>query len=231
MEKSKNTLQTLDRGLQALSIIAQQDSGISIAELAARLEVHRAIAYRIVTTLEDHFLISRGADGVIRLGAGATLLAARFEPRLRAVAQQPLFDLAKQSQASAFISVTQGNECMVIMVADPEESLMRVGYRIGSRHPLHQGAAGIAILSGRKAHPEDSEAVIQGRELGYSLTHGQLQPGAIGVASPISRPHNQHFFEACVGVVALNSLDLDIATQAVPEAAAIISQLLGAATA
>ncbi|WP_256562614.1 MULTISPECIES: hypothetical protein [unclassified Pseudomonas] len=137
--------------------------------------------------------------------------------------------LARQAQASAFISVTQGNECMVIMVADPAESMMRVGYRIGSRHPLDQGAAGIAILSGRKALPNDSEAVIQARELGYSLTRGQLQPGAIGVASPISCPHDQHSFEACVGVVALNSLDLDIATQAVPRTAAIITQLLGAA--
>ena len=54
-----NTLQTLDRGLQVLALIATRAGGWSIAELAAELDVHRAIAYRLVATLEQHGLIAR----------------------------------------------------------------------------------------------------------------------------------------------------------------------------
>lgn len=56
---ANNTLQTLDRGLKALEIVSEHSDGISIADLAERLDIHRAIAYRIVTTLASHGLITR----------------------------------------------------------------------------------------------------------------------------------------------------------------------------
>ncbi|HEV7787535.1 MAG TPA: helix-turn-helix domain-containing protein, partial [Pseudonocardia sp.] len=47
-----STLQTLDRGLSVLELVSQRPAGVSVAELAAALDVHRAICYRIVATLE-----------------------------------------------------------------------------------------------------------------------------------------------------------------------------------
>ncbi|MCB2035236.1 MAG: helix-turn-helix domain-containing protein, partial [Ottowia sp.] len=63
-----NTLQTLDRGLQALDVICQLAQGITVAELAAALQVNRAIAYRLVNTLELHGLVARAAGGRIVAG-------------------------------------------------------------------------------------------------------------------------------------------------------------------
>ncbi|MDZ7853894.1 MAG: helix-turn-helix domain-containing protein [Halomonas sp.] len=222
-----STLQTLDRGLTALEIIAERAEGLSVAELAERLEVHRAIAYRIVTTLEQHDLVARGADGRLRLGAGVALLAGHFEPQLRRVAQPLLEDLAGQTGATAFISVAQGEEAVVILVAEPEGGLLRVGYRVGSRHPLSLGAAGIAILAGRPPHPADSDAVREARGLGYSLTRGQLQRGAVGVASPIVGADLHRGVEACVGVVAMEDLETREAAQAVMTCARQLAELAG----
>lgn len=221
------TLQTLDRGLTALEIIAERAEGLSVAELAERLEVHRAIAYRIVATLEQHGLVARGAEGGLRLGAGAALLAARFEPQLRRVAQPLLEALARETRATAFISVAQGEEAVVILVAEPEEGLLRVGYRVGSRHPLSLGAAGIAILAGREPRPEDGEAVRQARIDGYSLTRGQLQRGAVGVASAIPVPRLGSGLEACVGVVAMDDLETERAAAAVMACARRLGELVG----
>lgn len=209
------TLQTLDRGLKALEIIAEQDGGLSVAELAEQLGVHRAIAYRIVATLEGHGLVVRRTEGGLRLGAKIALLAGHFEPQLRRSAQPFLERLAREAQATAFISVAEGEEAVVILVAEPDAGLLRVGYRVGSRHPLSCGAAGIAILAGRLPQPHESEAVRTARALGYSLTHGQLQRGAVGVASPIAAPHLQSSVEACVGVVAMEDLETDQATASV----------------
>lgn len=220
------TLQTLDRGLRALEIIAEHGEGLSVAELAERLEVHRAIAYRIVTTLEQHGLVARSAEGPLRLGAAISLLASRFEPQLRAVAQPLLQALARATQATAFVSVAQGQECVVILVAEPEEGLLRVGYRVGSRHPLTQGAAGIAILAGRAPHNDDSDAVRQARAEGYSLTRGQLQRGAVGVASPVATAQHHPGVEACVGVVAMDDLDIERATSEVKAYAERLAELI-----
>ncbi|MEX3007814.1 IclR family transcriptional regulator [Hoeflea sp. TYP-13] len=210
------TLQTLDRGISALQIIAARRDGVGVATLAEELGVDRAIAYRIAATLEERALISRTAGGRLILGVGVLELATQFGPQLRIIAQPILSDLARRTSATAFISVASGEECAALSVAEPDEGLLRVGYRVGSRHPIDRGAAGIAILAGRKELPDDSDAVKESRRLGFSVTRGELQPGAVGVASPILPDGRQvASFEASVGVVAMEDLDVDTASVAV----------------
>ena len=214
--KHSNTLQTLDRGLHALAIISQQEDGISIADLAVRLGVHRAIGYRLITTLEAHGLVARNADGQVYLGVGLLTLASRFEPQLRSLARRLLHQLAEDTRAAAFVSVPQGEDCVAIMVAEPEGGVLRVAYRVGSRHPLTLGAAGIAILAGRPERPGEPDAVREARSNGFSVTRSELQRGAIGVASPVRGVRQASLgFEASLGVVALDGLDISHATASV----------------
>ncbi len=224
---SKSTLQTLDRGLQALDVIGGRGGGIAIAELAGALDVHRTIAYRIVATLEAHGLVARKEDGQIYLGVGLLRLASGFQPHLRARAQPLLDDLANATAATAFISLAEGDDCAALMEAEPDSGVLRVGYRVGSRHPLTIGAAGIAILAGRPARADDSDAVIEARAAGYSVSRGELQAGAVGVASPIfSGARHRPDFEASVGVVALADLDIERSRRAVTSCAAELARLL-----
>ena len=225
--REANTLQTLDRGLQALTIISQQEGGLSVADLAVQLGVHRAITYRLVKTLEVHSLLVRGADGQFFLGAGLLMLAARFEPQLRSIAHPLLYELAQETRAASFLSMAQGQECVAIMVAEPEGGVLRVTYRVGSRHPLSLGAAGIAILAGRPEHPGEPDAVREARRNGFSLTRSHLQRGAVGVASPVQgEASGQLGFEASLGVVALGDLDIARATAAVVACARRLAALI-----
>jgi DNA-binding IclR family transcriptional regulator len=227
-EKPSNTLQTLHRGLQALSIISTHEGGISVAELAARLDVHRAIAYRLAATLELHGLVTRSPDGQLRLGVGILTLAERYSPQLRILARPVLRRLAEQTRATAFLSVAEGDECVAILVCEPEDTVLRVAYRVGSRHSLKSGAAGIAILSARPPRDGEAEAVAQARRDGYSLTRGHLQKGAVGVASPIRRLADRSTgIEASVGVVALDDLDVETATKAVTVCAQELAEAIG----
>lgn len=224
-----STLQTLDRGLRALDVVAQSTAGISVAELARELDVHRAICYRIVATLEAHGLVARTADGRIRLGVGAAVLASRFEPQFTGDVQPILHALADDTRATAFVSAAQGQNCVVIMVAEPEGTLLRVGYRVGTSHPLDRGAAGIAILAMRPEKPGDPEEVRQARLDGFSLTRGQLEHGAVGIATGIGMPAGVGTptgLERSVGVVAIDGLDTDRAAGSVRRAARDIERLI-----
>src|SRR4051812_42761605 len=49
--------QTLDRGLRALAALARHPDGLSVSELAAVLETHRAAVYRLLGPLGDHHLV------------------------------------------------------------------------------------------------------------------------------------------------------------------------------
>jgi DNA-binding IclR family transcriptional regulator len=201
------TLQTLDRGLKTLVQIARAPEGASVAEIASALGVHRAIAYRIVGTLEAHRMVRRARDGRIVLGVGVSSIAAQFMPQFRLLADPVLRELARATGATAFVAMAEGADCVAIMVEEPDGVPIRVGYRVGSRHPLERGAAGVAILAGRPARPDDLEPVRQARRDGYSLTRGQLQKGAVGLAVPIGRAF-QEGQEFCVGVVAMEDLDV-----------------------
>ena len=214
--KHPNTLQTLDRGLHALTVISQHEDGLSVGVLAELLGIHRAIGYRVVSTLEMHGLISRDQEGQLRLGTGLLTLASRFEPQLCSVARPLLHRLARDTGAAAFVSVPEGDECVAILVAEPEEGVLRIAYRIGSRHPLTISAAGIAILAGRPEQPGEADNVLKARCDGFSVTRDQLQQGAVGVATPVwVNDRASRGFEASMGVVAFGDLDLARAVPAV----------------
>lgn len=224
---ANDRLQTLERGLEALTLVARTPGGLKVGDLAARLGLHRAVAYRIVTTLAAQGMVRRREGGRIVLGAGAVQIGAQAGDDLRDLAGPVLEDLAERTGATAFLSRAEGEDCVVVQTAEPRNAFLNIHYRVGTRHPIHRGAAGIAILAARPERPDDPEEVRLAREQGYSLTRGQLHKGAVGLSSAVTLPgETQDGMAFSIGVVALEELDLDIATTAVPGAAQRLSESL-----
>ncbi len=190
------TAQTLDRGIRILTLAGAAPHGLTVAELAAELAVGRAVVYRLVATLERHGLVRRGADGRVRLWLGLLELAHDVQPHLRDIAVPRLRSLAEDIGATAHLTIADGGEALALAVAEPSWTDLHVAYRVGSRHPLGQGAAGRAILLGRD--PDSTDA--------YAATVGELQDGAYGVAAPIRGVPG---LQASVGVVAMRELQAD----------------------
>ncbi|WP_199178559.1 IclR family transcriptional regulator [Acidimangrovimonas sediminis] len=197
-------LQTLQRGMEAFRIVAAAPGGLSVAELAERLGLNRANVYRIVATLEADGFVAKGPGGRIRPGGAMLALAVGVDVQLRAVVGPALDRLAMEAAATAFLSIARGDDAEAVLVSESDAGLIRVGYRVGSRHPLARGAAGIAILAGRPAAPGEAPAIATARNEGVSVTRGELQRGAIGIAAPVRLAG----VEASVGVVALDDLEV-----------------------
>src|SRR6478752_3796262 len=182
------TSQTLDRGLRLLRLVADRGAaGITVTELARELGVGRPVVYRLVATLSDHALVRRSPDAKVRLGPGVLYFAAALHPALRQAAMPILRRLADAAGATAHFTIAEGGEALALCVVEPTWTAFHVGYRVGTRHRLDQGAAGRAILAGRQG------------EHSVVTTHGELQEGATGLAAPVlSLPT----LESSVGVVA-----------------------------
>jgi DNA-binding IclR family transcriptional regulator len=205
--------QALDRGLRLLALLADAERGLSVSELADGLGTSRAVVYRLVTALEAHAMVRRPADGRVRLGLGLLDLARRVLPELREAARGPLRELAERAGATAHLTVLDGGDALAVAVVEPSWTDFHVAYRVGTRHPVDRGAAGRAILLGRRPAVGDDVAV----------TAGELQPGAHGVAAPV---RDVPGLEASVGVVALAGLDAGRVGPAVVEAAAAVARRL-----
>lgn len=187
------TAQTLDRGLRLLHLVADAPGGLTVTEAATRLGVGRAVVYRLVGALADHGMVRRDSRGRLRLGVGVLHLARRAQPLLADAALPTLRGLAERIGATAHLTVAEGAEAVALAVVEPSWTAFHVAYRAGSRHPLERGAAGRAILAGRRG-------VVT-----PVVTSGELQPGAHGVAAPVLGVEG---LEASVGVVAMSPLDV-----------------------
>ncbi|MDO9378699.1 MAG: helix-turn-helix domain-containing protein [Nocardioidaceae bacterium] len=209
------TSQTLDRGVRLMLTVAEAPAGFSIAELAETLELNRTVVHRLVTTLVGHALVSRDAHGRVvagpaLLGLGQTVrpvLLARTTPLLRA--------LADDVGATAHLSVAEGDEVVAVVVVEPGWTDVHVAYRVGSRHRLDEAASGRAIVVGRGQSP-DPDA--------WTASHGEVQPGAHGIAAPLPREGG---LEASVGLVSLARLDEERVGPLVVMAAREVARALG----
>ncbi|WP_101523847.1 IclR family transcriptional regulator [Nocardioides houyundeii] len=209
------TSQTLDRGLRVLSVLAASPDGLTITALANRLGVNRTVVYRLVSTLEQHALVRRDAQGRLYVGLAVLHLAAAVQPVLRDLAVPVLRQLAETVGATAHLSVADGDEALALAVVEPSWTDFHVAYRVGSRHPLGQGAAGKAILLSRAGSTATR----------YAVTHGELQSGAHGLAAPVRGIQG---LDASVGIVTLGTpIDESVIAPRVLAAAEEVTARLG----
>lgn len=179
--------QTLARGLRALEIVAAAPEGLGVQEVADRLEVHRSIASRLLTTLADFRLLIRADDGRYRVGVGLVALASGVHGTLRAAAEPVMQALAEELGATISLLAVEGEEAVALSVIEPREAAWVLSFKTGSRHPLDRGSAGLALRMAGGARPGEPEQVATARRQGYAATYAEVEPGAHGVAVPLAR--------------------------------------------
>ncbi|NLT30606.1 MAG: helix-turn-helix domain-containing protein [Propionibacterium sp.] len=216
---------SLSHGLRALELISRHRTGLTVGQLGDALDLPEPETTALVAELAEHGLAAR-ENGLIRLGGHLVTLAARFAPHLNHASEVVLADLAGFSGATCFVAVADGDQCVVVSTAEPDDLVIRVGYRVGSRHSLNTGAAGIAILALRPPAEDDSDDVRAARERGYALTRGQLEPGAVGVAVGFHSVQGPNLLLECsVGLVALDGLAEEPAIMQARQAAARLAEI------
>jgi DNA-binding IclR family transcriptional regulator len=190
-ERSSGGSQTLERGLRILRVLAEHPDGLSVSQLAAAMDTHRAGIYRLLAPLMDQHLVVRGEDGRHVLGAGLIELASRVRPRLQEIAVPALRILADELGATTALTVRDGEEAVVAAVVEPRNTDMHIAYRTGLRHRLDQAASGIAILSALPPRGGERTPIVDARERGWSVSSSELLPGATGVGAAVVLPGHE----------------------------------------
>ncbi|MCJ1706611.1 IclR family transcriptional regulator [Microbacterium sp. VKM Ac-2923] len=185
--------QTLSRGIRLLEELADARAPLSIDALAARVELHRSVAYRLLRTLEDHGLITRDAAGAVRLGTGLAALAAGVAADLQAEALPELTAAANDLGMTCFLVVLDHDECVTLASVEPRHAVTAVAQRPGSRHPVTRGAPGRVILAQLppRRWPDGLDArlaaeVVTAGERGWATSHDEVIPSLRAVAVPLA---------------------------------------------
>ncbi|MBP6117470.1 MAG: helix-turn-helix domain-containing protein [Neisseriaceae bacterium] len=197
------TLQTLERGLQALEVIASQQGKLTVAKLALALDLNRTITYRIVKTLQAQGYVEHDSSDGLYVGAKILHLYEQFEQKLPHNSQTLLDQLSIQTNASTAMVMADRQECVVVKTAALNSTVLQVSYRLGTRHPMGLAAAGVAVMSTFAPQADDPAEVVEARRLGYAYSQNVLQQGAIGLFVPLAHRH------MAIGLVTMSAIEVE----------------------
>ena len=189
---------TADQALLVLSAVID-DGPVTAQEVATSLGLNRTVTHRLLTTLQLRgFVRKDGSDYT----AGPFFLKAaqRAWPAAYSRARSVIRELAERYGETVLLTVADGDQAIAIDQAVAERYPVRVGYRIGERHPMSVGASGRAILA--YLEPARIERITDAiedldelrrlrgqlaelRERGYAESRNELHPGIFGLAVPL----------------------------------------------
>ncbi|RYF42670.1 MAG: IclR family transcriptional regulator [Comamonadaceae bacterium] len=191
--------QTLARGLSVIQAIAENPSGLTAGEVAALVGIHRTVVYRLLTTFEQFHYVARSEGGRFRPASGLAVLGSSYDNGVRDMSIPILRQLAEDLRATTTLLVAEGDEQVSIAVVVPAGENYQFWFREGSRLPIEKASGGIALLAGYPPKPGEREVVTRTRELGWVITHGEVEPNMYGLAAPVYRPYPSP--RLCINVI------------------------------
>lgn len=198
-----NSTQTLERALDILFILAEEETTLSVTEIAEKASIPESTTYRLLQTLEKNGIIERMQKGKISLGLRilelSRVLYQQVDRELYLIAKPTMEKLTEKVDETTVLTVRTGMKVICIQHIESKR-LIRLAINNGRTLPLHQGASGKAILAfenkkviERIMHMVGSEEervrlaadLEEIRKNGYAKTIGEVDTDVVGISAPI----------------------------------------------
>jgi len=140
--------QAVDRALQILQWFDDRTPELGVADVAARLGVHRSTAARLLAALERNGFLEAQPDGRYRLGLRLVSLAGLVLNRypVRALGHDVLRELRDETEETAYLGLLDGREIVYIDQVSSPHVAVNVDW-VGERQSLVSGATGFLLLA------------------------------------------------------------------------------------
>lgn len=146
----------LERGIEILELMAQQEEPISVSEIGRTLGKSRSELFRMIVVLERLGYLARSEGERFALTKRLFDIAMRAPPQrnLLLAALPAMQRLARHTEQSCHLSVASGSDIVVVARVESPD-MLGFSLRVGFRRPLNLSA------SGRVLYAYQSEAVRQ----------------------------------------------------------------------
>lgn len=220
-------MQLVERTLDTLLILSRESDGLSVSELAEKLQIPASSTHRILTCLKDnHFVMQSSETKRYRLGYKVLTLTSNMskDNQFTLTAKPFMKELADKINKTVTLCVMEGESVICLYYVESKDTSMFL-VRTGFAMPPHATSAGKAIQAYMPTeqvkqvyfsnHDQltsntktDLEAFLEEldvvREKGYAISDEELQLGVQGVACPIF-----DFNHKVIGSVSFTALKAD----------------------
>lgn len=216
---------TADRALTILEMFSETQLTVSAVEVAQELAVARSTAYRYLQSLVSRGFLEESPTGGFRLGLRVLELSrlARRGYGLSEVALPRMRQLSERFEQTVLLTRRVGTTVMCLEREVFPGQLVRLSYERGSQLPLTAGASALVLLAWlpeetarqlleSAPRPRFTEHTLtevedlmarlhQIHQDGYSISEAEVDPDAMGIATPVFDPDGQ--VTAGLSIVAL----------------------------
>ena len=170
-----------DRVLAVLLELAEHPSGISLDELAQKVDGSKPTVHRALASLRKAGLANQSARGVYELGDDFLRLAFRFhESRPQSARVEPILrELAAEFGETAHYAVLDGTEVVYRAKVDPPIGAIHLTSAVGGRNPAYSTAVGKLLLSFTVTNRDQLDTWLDGVVLEKRTDRTIVDPGAL----------------------------------------------------
>ncbi|MFY0613561.1 MAG: IclR family transcriptional regulator [Hyphomicrobiaceae bacterium] len=160
VKRESGSIQSIERAMAIVDLIAKEPDGISLAELSSKLGLNNSTVFHLVKTLDKLDVVAQIAETKrYRIGGHLFQLAAGAlnETTLLSLATPLLERLSQDTGESANLAVRSRHEVIVI-ARTAATGMLQLAGRAGTTRPVHVTATGKALLA--TMLPEDLEQLL-----------------------------------------------------------------------
>ena len=142
-------IQSLQRGLGILELIAKDGTGLTMAEVSRKIGLHTSTTFHLLRTLRSlGYLVQSETTREYRLGSKVFRLAASVltEVQTLNISGPLLAEMAQQTGETSHLAIFEHGEVIVINKVDGS-SPVRLTDRVGYPRPAHCTAIGKVLLA------------------------------------------------------------------------------------
>ncbi|WP_019243541.1 MULTISPECIES: IclR family transcriptional regulator [Bacillus] len=242
-------MQSIDRAMNIVKVLVTNanEDGLSITELSHICNLPISSMHRILKAMIGHRLIKQDEKtkqyqlGDIWMEYGLKMYDSMDYISLIRPELEKLMHLTDES---VYLSRPMGSESLIIERIDSENNTIRIFDQLGSRIPMHIGAANKVMLAHmpiKKAKKLVEEYIAEQNRMsfwntlkeikkqGYGISHGERTEGTTSVAAPILNHFGEVHGAVSVGCISYNLSDerLQFLINNVKETGKITSAKLG----
>ena len=180
---SDQNVTAVERALKILDVFTDQDSDLSLKDLAERTGMYKSTLSRLAGTLESHGFLMLSGRGRYRLGPALWRLGSiyRRSYRMDDVVRPHLSALVKESGETASFYVPEGSSRLCLFRENSSRSL-RHHLEEGALLPCDRGAAGHVIRAWGDGVDDRAIEVLDDR---FAESEGECDPDISAIAVPV----------------------------------------------
>jgi IclR family acetate operon transcriptional repressor len=186
-------VQSLTRGFSILEALAKSGTGLTLTDVAHRVQLPPSTTHRFLSTLERMGYVYQAGDlGLWYVGLQAFTVGTTFLANRDFVAQShaSMHRLMEQAGETANLAILDGTEAVFIAQVQCHE-MMRTLVKLGSRVPLHASGVGKALFAALA--DEQIDAILKVRGLPRITENTIVVPETMWAALRVIRQRGYSF--------------------------------------